>query len=641
MRAAILALSLACLVPVAASAGDPMSYVHANQWADAAAAVADDADPVAAKLVLYYRLMAPGAATASEIAAFIASSPDWPLQSTLVKRRDEALATETSDAAVLPLCADAESAAALERCAAASAAARNATEADSFARRAWVALPGEAAQETRFLARWSAAVKGEAEWQRFDRLAWTDTAAAQRQAARLDPAQRARAEARLAFRRDDPAAPAMMASLPAEARAEPGLVLEQARYLRRAGRDTEALAVWTSNGTAAERAAPADRLTLFWDERNILARRRLRDGDAAGAFALASGAAQRGSEQIGDAAFLAGFVALRKLDNKPDATRAFRTLAGASRATITQGRANYWQGRAATDSASVKAAYQAAAAYPSTFYGQLAALALGEGAAGLGARIAAARDPSWDSEQALDFAGRELARAAALLVSWGESHRAQGFVLRLPDIVPDPADRAMAARLATGFASPETAITVARRAGREGTVLLGTGWPEAVQIPSGAPVEAALALGIIRQESSFDTTTTSPVGARGLMQLMPATAAQVAKQIGMRAPSLGSLTAEPDLNIRLGTAYLYDLMAQYGGCVPMAVAAYNAGPGRVNEWIATNGDPRTGAVDMLDWIEQIPFGETRNYVQRVIENMVVYRAKRGTVLPHPLAQWLK
>jgi soluble lytic murein transglycosylase len=625
-----------------ALADDPMALVHADRWADADAAVADDPDPVARKLITYFRLLAPGAATAAEIGAFLATSPDWPLQGTLAKRRDEALATEPDDAVAAGQCDSgaADDAAGLARCADAAANLGHAADAAGYARRAWVALGSDPAQEDKLLARWSAAIGRAEQWQRFDRLAWTDTAGATRQAARLDGSDRARAEARLALRRDDVQALALTEQLPAAERGDPTLVLEQARYLRRANLDAEALKLWSDAGDAAERAAPAEHLTAFWDERNILARRRLRDGDAAGAYALASMHAQHTAEQVADAEFLAGFIALRKLNDAAGATQHFSVLAEMSRATITQARAHFWLARAAGDEAAARREYQAAAAYPSTFYGQLAALALGDGPAGLAARITALRDPAWDSGQALDFAGRELARASAYLVGWGDAHRAQGFLLRLADIAPDPVDRSIAARLAGGFGMPETAIALARRAGRDGVILLDAGWPLAAEMPPGSGVEPALALGIVRQESSFDTTTVSPAGARGLMQLMPATAAQVAKLIGMRTP-LPSLTGDPTANLQLGTAYLRSLLDQYDGCIPLAVAAYNAGPTRAGEWLGTSGDPRNGSVEMLDWIEQIPFGETRNYVQRVIENTVVYRAKRGDTQPHPLAQWLR
>ncbi len=637
-RVALLA-AVPLLLAVPARAQDVMALIHADRWADAAAAAAANPDPVAAKLVTYYRLLAPGAATPSDIMRFMADSPDWPFQPTLARRRDEAIAADPDDADTAAACPAAESAAALARCAEAFSNLGKAAEAANDARRAWVVLPPDATEESKFLARWGTVLGRAAQSARFDRLAWTDTAGATRQEARLDPSDIPRAEARLALRRDESGAPAMVQALPAAERASPAIVLELAKFLRRANQDTDALAVWTQQGTAAERAAPPDHLAAFWDERNILARHRLRDGDAAGAYALAADHAQKGAEQIADAEFLAGYIALRKLHDPAKATQHFRALT-VSKSAITQGRAHYWLARAAADPAMAAKEYAAAAAYPNTFYGQLAILALGEGPAGLAKRIATARDPGWDASQALGFAGRELARAAAYLVAWGEPHRAEAFMLRLIDIAPDAADRSMDAHLAAGFGMPQTAIAVARKAGREGVVLLDAGWPVAADIPSDTGLEPALALGIIRQESSFDGATVSPVGARGLMQLMPATAATVAKRLGIRAP-LPALTTDSVLNIRLGSTYLRGLMDDFAGCTPLAVAGYNAGPGRVIEWLGTNGDPRDGGTNMLDWIEEIPLGETRNYVQRVVESEVIYRAKQGQSLPHPLAQWLK
>jgi soluble lytic murein transglycosylase len=147
-----------------------------------------------------------------------------------------------------------------------------------------------------------------------------------------------------------------------------------------------------------------------------------------------------------------------------------------------------------------------------------------------------------------------------------------------------------------------------------------------------------VALGLIRQESSFDIAAISPSGARGLMQLMPPTAQAVAKQIGT-ATSLVSLTSDPTHNMRLGTEYLRQMLDRFDNSLPLAIAAYNAGPHRVDTWLAENGDPRVGPVDMLDWIELIPINETRNYVQRVLENVVIYRARRGESTPTLLAQW--
>jgi soluble lytic murein transglycosylase len=634
-------MSALALLPVrAARADDPMADIRADRWADAAAAAAREPDPVAAKLVTYYRLLAPGQASAAEIGAFMADSPDWPLQGTLAHRRDEALAAEPDDAAAAAQCdaGAASSARAWERCALAYAA-RGQGDVAGAAGRAWVALPGDAADEARFLGQWAAMLGRADQAQRFDRLAWSDTAAATRQEARLDPAERPAADARLALRRDDPLAYALVEKLPAAVRTTPAMLLETARYLRRATLDTEALQLWLAAGTAAEAAAPAEHRAAFWDERNILARHRLRDGDAAGAYALAAGHAQTAPEQIGDAEFLAGFIALRKLNDPAQALRHFQRLAADSTAAVTQGRAHFWLARATADGAAARREYAAAADFPSTFYGQLAALALGEGAAGLARRITERHDPPWDPGQALAFAGRELARASAYLVAWGEPSRAQAFLLRLADVVPDPTDRAIAARLAAGFGMPETAIGVARKAGRDGVVLLDAGWPQPVPVRPDMGVDPALTLGIIRQESSFDTTTVSGSNAQGLMQLLPATAAEVARQIGRRGP-LPSLTGNQAANIELGSVYLRGMMETFDNCTPLAVAAYNAGPHRVGEWLAQTGDPRAGPVEMIDWIELIPYGETRNYVQRVIENEVVYRAKRGELTAHPLAQWL-
>jgi len=633
-------LLLPLLAAVAASAQEVMPAIRAQRWAEAEAAAARLPDPVAGKLVTYYRLLTPGAATVAEISAFMASSPDWPLQSALARRRDDALSAVPDDATAAAECDRAKpfvvaAANALMRCAEADTNLGRAADAAAMARRAWIAGPSDPAWEAGFLQLWAAAIGRDEQWARFDRLAWTDTVAAIRQAVRLDGADQPRAQARLALRRDDPNGPALVAALPEADRLTPAIVLEQARWLRRAGQDEDALALWQAAGAAAERAAPPERQAAFWNERDTLARRLLGEGDAVGAYALAAGHAQVGGESVLDAEFLAGFIALRKLKSPDVALPHFRALAAASKSAITQGRAHFWLARtlaAQGDAPAAHAEFEAAAGFPSTFYGQLATLALGQAPA---ERIAATADPPADGERALAFAGRELARGAAWLVSWGEPQRAASFLLRLDDVTLDAADRTLAGRLALGFGLPDVAVTLARRAGRDGVTLLQTGWPMAAAIPSGAGVDPALALGIIRQESSFDATTVSPVGARGLMQLMPGTASQVARKLGVRV-SIPALTGDARTNIELGCAYLRGLLDQFDASIPLAVAAYNAGPGRVQNWLASNGDPRTDGADMLDWIEQIPFAETRNYVQRVIENLMVYRSQRHDPAPDPV-----
>jgi soluble lytic murein transglycosylase len=637
-RYALVALFAA--TPALAQSGDPAAAIRADRWSDAQLAASSYADPVATKLVTYFRLLAPGAATADEISDFMAQNPDWPSQALLERRRQEAIAADPDQASALAQCERNTLTVpqAMLRCAEAQANAGNNAQAAGEAREAWLAGIADAAAEAAFLRRWSGAIGPDDQWARFQRLAWHDTTAAARQIPRLDPAHRAQAEARLALQRDASNAETLLAALPAAARDDPAMVLDHARWLRHTDRTVDALTLWQRSGDAAQRDAPMDELAAFWSERNLLARRLLRDGNAAGAYALAANHGQITPEQVLDAEFLAGFIALRRLNDPAAAARHFTTLVGLSKAAITQGRAYYWLGR--TNAAAGKDPrpdYERAAAWPTTFYGQLATLALGGDAVALGRRITALHDPPYTREQVLAFTDREVVRAAAMLVAWNDPHRARVFLLRMDELAPDPADRSLTARLALRLGLPDTAVYVARRMGRDGLALPEAGWPIAAEPPA-EPVDPSVALGLIRQESSFDIGAVSPSGARGLMQLMPFTAQAVAKQVGV-ATSLVSLTNDPSHNMRLGTAYLQEMLDRFGNSLPLAVAAYNAGPHRVDEWLPENGDPRVGPVDMLDWIELIPINETRNYVQRVLENVVIYRARRGENTATLLAQW--
>ena len=626
-RTALLLLLLGC---APAHGQDVLAAVRADRWPEAEAAAAALPDPLARKLVRYFRLLAPGGGTAAEIAAFLDENPGWPQTQLLNRRLQDALAASSAIHAPAGPCRHPPLAA---RCPADPAA---------EARAAWVrGVDGPA--EAAFLRQWGRVLTADDQWARFDRLAWADNGApggpAARQAMRLDPAQQAFAQVRLALKRDDPAAPALVAALPAAARADPSIALDLARWYRRAGLDRDAAGVWAALGAAAEQAVPSGRRAAFWAERNELARRLLRFGDAAGAYTLVSSTVQDGEARL-DAEFLAGWIALRRLDQPAMAARHFAALAALSPAAITQGRAGYWLGRsraALNDADGARAAYLAAAAWPMTYYGQLAACALGEDAAALAARITTLRDPAWSGDDAAGFAQQELARAAVLVVAWGEPRRAKPFLLRLDEMAGAAGGRALAARFAAELGLPDQAIAIARRAGRDGVVLAEAGWPRPVSPPDGA-VEPAVALGLIRQESSFDAGAASPVGARGLMQLMPATAAAMARRLNESA-SIPALTADPGYNMRLGTAYLRGLLDQFGGALPLALAGYNAGPHRVQAWLTAHGDPLADGADMVDWIEMIPFNETRNYVQRVIENVVIYRTQRGEVQAHPLARW--
>ena len=421
--------------------------------------------------------------------------------------------------------------------------------------------------------------------------------------------------------------------------------LAQVEALHAAGNDDAAAALWVSQGGAAAAAADDPTRLLFWPDQNELARDLLMQGNPKEAYAVVTAAAPPAGltatarSEIGDRDFLAGFLLLRFLKQPEAARQWFVRLADASTAVITQARAYYWIARTETG-APAAADYARAAAYPDTYYGQLAGLALGDSPAALAARITAAGEPPFTAAGALHFAVMVLPRAAALLVPMGGSQAAQPVLARLGQTAGDTRTRELAARLALGLGLPQSAVSIARTAGIAGQMLVREGWPMPVTPPAGT-VEPAIAYGIMRQESSFDPTAISGAGAAGLMQLMPDTARRTAAQNAI--PYRGQLM-DPVTNMALGTAYIAGLIQNFNNCLPLAIAAYNAGPTNVANWLAANGDPQIGkglgGADLIDWIEEIPFNETRNYVQRVTESIVVYRALLTGTAASPLQPWL-
>lgn len=629
-------LGLIAWLPSAAIAADGpavMAAVRANQWAQAKQLADKFPDPVAAKLVTFYRLLDPDAASAAEIAAFTAANPDWPYGRVLALRRDQALATEPDATLANRLCQEQPPtlAAALLRCAQAAAPHDAALALDDL-RQAWRHGVAESALSDPALTRLAGGLTAEDQWRRYLWLAARAPAAAAAQLARLTPPQRQAAAVLRALRDNQPEALADLAALPEALRADPAIRHARIDWLLHQDEldSAKALLMKTNLAKPPDPALTAERLRL--------ARLLLVSGDNQDAYALAArAAAAAGSiDQSADAIFLAGWIALRRT-GAPDAAAAqFQHLARLSHAAITQGRAEYWLGRAeqaAGHPDAARTAWRAAAGWATTYYGQLAALALHPDPAALNRRIDALRDPGWTQPQALAFAGQQVARAAALLVAWGDPHRARAFLLRLQTLAVTPAQHALGAQLAVGLGLPESAVAGARLAGVHGVMLPQLGWPTPYQVPSNI-LAPPLGLAIMRQESNFAPDARSRVGALGLMQLMPATARKVAAGLGARF-SIGALTAEPSLNIELGSTYLAQLLTRFDGAIPLAAAAYNAGPRRVDAWLADNGDPRAGGPDMIDWIELIPFNETRNYVQRVIESLEIYRAREGIIAPDP------
>ncbi len=659
-------LLFAVVLPLAGCGGSTAPVAARARMADAQAApaavardaAADRDDPVAVRLSVYLRLLAPGGGSAGEIARFLAQNPTWPNRALLQQRLDQAIAAETDPAALGAACGSLGpgSVSSLLRCAGIgpSTAGSAAGLPDAVppalvaaARDAWVHGIDGSDQASAFLRIWGRFLTADDQERRFDRLEWAgNTDAAGRVLPLLRSSDQPLAAARLALRRNAPDADAVAAALPAGDAHDPALVLDLGRWLRRNDRIDDAVSLWRGDGTAAEARVGPDRLAAFWSERDALSRTLLGRNRDADAFAIADDRMQVEPGPRLDAGFLAGWIALRRLRDPVGAEARFEPLRDAT-AVITRSRGAYWTGRARLargDASGAATAFAQAAAFPTTFYGQLAAARLQPpppGSATLLAPVAAdpvanrlrqLHDPRWTQAEAIRFAGLELARAAELLVAWNDRRHARAFLLRLDAMATNDTMHALAASLADRLGLPDVAVAIARAAGRHGLVLRDSGWPEPFVPPDGS-LPPGLALAVMRQESSFDPQAASPAGARGLMQLTVGTARDTARAAGR--PELagsGTVLFDPDANMTLGTAYLDTLLGRFGGVVPYAVAAYNAGPHRVDQWLAASDPVRAPAAGidpqdgMIDWIEQIPYAETRNYVQRVMENMAIYRA---------------
>jgi soluble lytic murein transglycosylase len=303
---------------------------------------------------------------------------------------------------------------------------------------------------------------------------------------------------------------------------------------------------------------------------------------------------------------------------------------------ISLARGAYWIGRAAAaadDPDLARRWFGTAAEFPTTFYGQLARAALG----GTGLFT----PPPQPSPTAADRAAidnHELTAVVRALAESGHTALLRPFVLRLAAIAATPGQRRLVAEVLVAAGRPEFGVVVARRGAREGTALIEFGYPLVDQPGAsnhGAPgtmVDDALVLAMLRQESGFDRAAVSRAGALGLMQLMPATAKSVARSLGLPYDK-ARLTADRDYNLTLGRAFIAGLLDDYDGSYALALAAYYAGPKRVRRWIRLYGDPRRNDIVVIDWIELIPISETRNYVQRVMEAVAIYRYRLGRPAP--------
>jgi soluble lytic murein transglycosylase len=455
---------------------------------------------------------------------------------------------------------------------------------------------------------------------RADRLLYTGyLSAGARAAALAGPDTLALAQARIGAARA-PMSPGLIKAVPPALRNDPGLLFSRIQYARRAGRVYEAAVLLS--------LAPHDRATLvspdrWWSERKMIARTLLDLDEPQLAFEVCDQTVQPDSSEAQvDAAFHAGWIALRFLGDAPSAAKRFALAAKAAENPLSVARAAYWQGRAAEamgDSETTKTFYARAAAVPIAYYGQLAAQRLGETRLAFRAPAAAAegerRDEAVRAVQALYADGLDDV-AAALAFDAARQWRDESQVAALAEVVK----RHEEAGTEVQFAK----IAVMQGHPLEAMAFPAVGMPAFLPLPRSADLATVYA--VARQESEFIWHASSGAGAKGLMQMLPSTAVVTARRAGVEF-DYARLIVDPAFNTQLGAALLGQLIEDQRGSRELAFAAYNAGPGRVAQWIAAHGDPRDGAVDLVDWIERIPFDETRDYVERVSENLGVYRQR--------------
>ena len=551
------------------------------------------------------------------IAGFIESHPAWPLPVTLALRAEAVLDPETppEDVAAWFTRHAPVSGKGMVHLARALAALGRDAEARTWALSAWTGATLDEATEAELLAQFGQGFTQADHALRLDTMIWEGLAGqARRVLGLVDAGPRSVGNARIALMQRQGGVDQAIAAVPPALLAEPGLVFERVRWRRRAGNTDGAIALLLAPPAELGRPGP------WWTERNILSRQSLDLGHITDAYRLSRDHGQSDRGKIAAAEWLAGWIALTMLGEPESAYWHFTRQHANVRYPISLARAGYWAGRAAADmgeAAVSQSWYREAARYHTTYYGQLAAEAMRERQP-----VDLPRDPVPAPADVARFAARELVPIVLALAEVEEQARLRPFILRLAGQAESTSELLLVARLAESVGRPDLGVAVAKRSFLEGTMLASANYP--LVTPTGA-AEPALVLAVARQESEFNAAAISPAGARGLMQLMPATARIVAQSLHL-GYDRQRLTEDPQYNVRLGSAHLGELIDNFDGSYLLAVTAYNAGAARVGDWLRTYGDPRSGTVDAIDWVETIPFPETRNYVQRVFENLQVYRS---------------
>ena len=565
----------------------------------------------------------------TEISRFIAAHRDWPNQRGLQARAEEAMPAEAmSPSDVIAWFQGREPASGEGMFKLADAHLRKGQEAiaRNWFRRGWVEGNFSLDRISLLSSKYGSYLTVEDHRKRATRLVWANEYGQANAMANWLPADvEAMIAARIKLRQAARDADAAYGRVNADLQKDAGLLFDRARWLRKRDRVAEARPLLLQ--AAANLDGPAPSAEEWWVERNYQAREALDDGNTQQAYQVASTHAIRKDQVVNfaEAEFLAGWIALKYL-NKPDmAYDHFIRLREAVTAPISAARGHYWAGRAAEKSGRGSEAtrqFTAAAQFPMTFYGQVAAATLNPKAT---FEVPTARGSS-TSRQA--FKDQGLVQAMHALADVGSEGLLRTFALAAAENFTDRDQYVFLVDFLKQLNQQALALRVAKRGIQKNLPVIDIAYPT-ISLPAwrgnGTAPESALVLGFTRQESEFDPEAQSSAGARGLMQLMPATASLTARRHGIPYSGKADLFT-PSTNLQLGMAHVSDLLGDFAGSYILSIAAYNAGGGRSNQWIGTYGDPRNTSADALDWIERIPFSETRNYVQRVLENTQVYRA---------------
>ena len=586
-------------------------------------------DPAARALLEWVAIRAGAGIGFERTVAFTRANPDWPAGPLLRRRAEEALLTERKNPATVraffgasrPASAPGKFALAL------------AFKADG--------LDGDAADLVRDLWRsetFGRSLEGKVadafpgvltridHRYRMERaLLKEDWEAAGRAATYAGGAYASLVRARRAVEDKSSGAASALAAVPPSLRNDSSYILSRAQFLRRADKPAEAAAVLATAPSNPDVLVDGDE---WWVERRIVARKLIDLGDAKTAYAVASANPARTVEKRIEAEFHAGWIALRFGGDPEAAARHFGLAAGIAETPISIARAAYWQGRAADALGQAEAAkgfYETAALQPIAYYGQLARAKLGQ------TSLALRAPADLDGPARAAFDDRLCIRALRLLAAASLKEMALPLYIDTAQRLTDAREVQALGDLAVEMKDARALVAVGKLAVQRGLPLDAHAYPT-IGIPTydafgSVPlVEKAMVFAIARQESQFDPRAQSGVGARGLMQMMPATAQRTARRVSA-AYDPERLGTDAIYSARLGQAHLGELMEDWRGSYILAFASYNAGGGNVKKWIDAYGDPRKGDVDAIDWVERIPFTETRNYVQRVMENLQVYRTR--------------